>query len=232
MSPSLRPIASTVSFHWSTSRCRSECTLLNSSLIRSSSICRECASVTPLSALLLRSTARDVSCSICSVSFRILASSDLLYFSRTTWSSSFRADAPTHCSSSSWFQFMPSLKFSVSFFARVICFASTSSLSRFSADSFSSSAMSLSVLARSRCTMAAMCSSVSASRLTASRIPLVASMSARTTPECSTRTAARSLWSVAASRAASRRVARRWISAWRARHSAFAKTGSSSSSSL
>mmetsp|Transcript_17066 Transcript_17066/g.59843 ORF Transcript_17066/g.59843 Transcript_17066/m.59843 type:complete len:583 (-) Transcript_17066:118-1866(-) len=110
ISSSRRRIASMASCHCRTSCCRSACSWRNSSAVLSSSICFACVSVTSSSSSTRRALTALVTFSICSVSSLMRDSSARVYFSSARLSSSFCRAARAHCSNSSWFQFICSLK--------------------------------------------------------------------------------------------------------------------------
>mmetsp|Transcript_35387 Transcript_35387/g.87943 ORF Transcript_35387/g.87943 Transcript_35387/m.87943 type:complete len:259 (+) Transcript_35387:4176-4952(+) len=105
-------MAVTASSHCLMSACRSMCSFLNCSAVRSSSICAACVSVTSFSNSSFFSLASIVSFCTARLRSRIFCSSARWYLSIVRLSSSFCLAATAHCSSSSWFQFISSLNWS------------------------------------------------------------------------------------------------------------------------
>mmetsp|Transcript_29653 Transcript_29653/g.65723 ORF Transcript_29653/g.65723 Transcript_29653/m.65723 type:complete len:368 (-) Transcript_29653:511-1614(-) len=113
ISLSLFFISAMVSCHLVTNACLSRWAFLNSTAMRSSSICFAKVSVASsfnLEECTIRSLVR---CSSCRESSLILISSERLYRSIAVLSSSFCLLATTHCSNSSWFQFICILNSSI-----------------------------------------------------------------------------------------------------------------------
>mmetsp|Transcript_5315 Transcript_5315/g.17664 ORF Transcript_5315/g.17664 Transcript_5315/m.17664 type:complete len:397 (-) Transcript_5315:550-1740(-) len=178
-------MASTASSHWRTSSWRSPCSSRKSCAVLSSWICALCVSVTSASrSFFLRATSLVIF-SMWRFSSLMRASSARWYLSRARLSSSFCREASAHCSSSSWFQFMRSLNWSIFSFPRYTWFWSEFIFSKSSACSFSSLNTSPRSRPASRSTSCLRWSSVSISLFFESTLLCVYTSSWRTFLRCS-----------------------------------------------
>ena len=185
MAASRRFIDSMTSSHCRTTSWRSAWSARKSSAARSSSSCAAWVSETSRSSAPFVSATFFVARSMATFNSRTRASSARVYFSSASASSSFRADAAAHCSSSSCPQFSCSL--CASSFSMPLCDA----VSMFAKRS-SSSSSSFSILRASSRTRAIaisesrfMCASVSFSLRLASALDCVFAISASTFRKCS-----------------------------------------------
>mmetsp|Transcript_34454 Transcript_34454/g.87088 ORF Transcript_34454/g.87088 Transcript_34454/m.87088 type:complete len:214 (+) Transcript_34454:130-771(+) len=163
-------IASNASSHCLMRSCRSWCSLRKSSAALSSWICAACVSSTSASSSSFLPTTARLIFSSDSCSSLTLAASACRYFSSAALSSSFCRCASAHCSSSSWFQFMSSLKPSSFSLARKMLACRPATLSASSAFSAASLPTSLRRRPFSRSAIDCRCFSVSISLALASTL--------------------------------------------------------------
>mmetsp|Transcript_48062 Transcript_48062/g.70413 ORF Transcript_48062/g.70413 Transcript_48062/m.70413 type:complete len:274 (-) Transcript_48062:164-985(-) len=189
-------MASIACSHCKTSCCRSACRVLKSTAVLSSSICDVCVSVTSFSRDCSFSETFLVSFSRLRFISLILTSSAREYFWSASVSSSFCFAASAHCSISSWFQFICSLKASIFSLPRKMWFCVRLRRSCRSKAERSDFEMSCSSRPASRCANCLRWSSVSTSLLLASVSCCVLTSSCCTFLRCSTMTAIRSLTSL------------------------------------